>query len=82
MSDERAAQESLVRNWSRYSLDHKTQCVSMTAQGSPSHVELVSCIEIMRDGASIQRANSLLNVSEPRTRQAPSSRRSNNGPRQ
>ena len=59
MRDERAAQDLLTKSWSQYSVAHKTQCVGMTTQGSPSYVELVTCIETMRDAAAIEKADAL-----------------------
>jgi hypothetical protein len=54
MGDERAAQVQLTNNWSQYSRAHKTQCVGMTTRGGPSsYVELISCLNIMRDAAAI-----------------------------
>jgi hypothetical protein len=57
LGDERTAQETLTGNWSKYSQVHKTQCVGMTTQGGPSYVELISCLEIMRDAAEIRKAD-------------------------
>ena len=54
MDDERAAQDQLTKNWSQYSAPHRSQCVGMvTTGGPPSFVELLSCLEIMRDAAAI-----------------------------
>jgi hypothetical protein len=54
MDDERAAQDQLTKNWSQYSAAHRSQCVGMvTTGGPPSFVELLSCLEIMRDAAAI-----------------------------
>jgi hypothetical protein len=57
MGDERAAQDQLTKNWSQYSRAHKTQCVGMTTRGGPSsYVELISCLDIMKDAAAIYKA--------------------------
>ena len=56
MGDELAAQEMLAKNWAQYSRAHKTQCVAMTTQGGPSYVELISCLDIMRDADAIRKA--------------------------
>ena len=54
MGDERVAQDQLTNNWSQYSRAHKTQCVGMTTSGGPSsYVELISCLDIMKDAAAI-----------------------------
>ena len=49
-------QEMLAKNWAQYSRSHKTQCVGMTTQGGPSYVELISCLDIMRDANAIRKA--------------------------
>jgi hypothetical protein len=55
MSDERAARDQLTQNWSKYAPADKTQCVGMAKTGGPaSYVELLSCLEIMRDAKSIR----------------------------
>jgi hypothetical protein len=58
MGDERAAQDQLTNNWSQYSRAHKTQCVGMTSTGGhSSYVELISCLDIMKDAAAIYKAD-------------------------
>ena len=53
--DEHTAQDAVTKSWSQYSADDKTQCVGMVnAGGPPSYVELQSCLEMMRDAATIQ----------------------------
>ena len=60
MGDERDAQDMLTKNWSQYSRTHKTQCVGMTTRsGSSSYVELISCLDIMKDAAAINKADPL-----------------------
>ena len=60
MGDERQAEDALTKNWSQYTGAHKTQCVGMTSRGgSPSYVELISCLDIMRDAAAINKADPL-----------------------
>jgi hypothetical protein len=60
MSDERDAKDALTKTWSRYSRVHKAQCVAMTNRGGPpSYVELISCLDIMTDAATIHKADPL-----------------------
>ena len=55
--EEGKAQDLLTKNWSQYRPADKTQCVGMVSKGGPpSYVELLSCIEIMRDAAAIHKA--------------------------
>ncbi len=61
MSDESEALNVLNKNWSQYSSFDKTDCVGMVKTGGPpSYVELLSCLEMMRDVAAIHK-------SEPQT---------------
>jgi hypothetical protein len=60
MGDERAAEDTLKKNWSKYPSLDKTQCVGMNQQGGPpSYVELLSCLEIMRDAKQIRETDTL-----------------------
>jgi hypothetical protein len=58
--DERTAQDVLTQNWSKYDAADKTQCVGNVKTGGPaSYVELLSCLEIMRDAKEIRQSDSL-----------------------
>src|SRR3984893_5655429 len=60
LGDERDAQDQLTNNWSQYSRAHKTQCVGMATRGGPSsYVELISCLDIMKDAAALYKADPL-----------------------
>src|SRR5581483_3089691 len=60
MGDERTAQETLTQNWSKYGSADKTQCIGNVKTGGPaSYVELLSCLEIMRDAKSIREGDDL-----------------------
>jgi hypothetical protein len=55
LADEHAAENVLTQNWSKYSAADKTQCVGNVKTGGPaSYVELLSCLEIMRDAKAIR----------------------------
>jgi len=59
MVDERTAENVLTQNWSKYDAADKTQCVGNVKTGGPaSYVELLSCLEIMRDAKEIRRNDS------------------------
>jgi hypothetical protein len=50
LDDEHAAEDTVGKNWSKFSADDKTTCIGMVKTGGPaSYVELLSCLEIMRD---------------------------------
>ena len=60
LADETTAQDTLKQNWSKYSTADKTHCVGMAKNGGPaSYVELLSCLEIMRDARNIRNADPL-----------------------
>jgi hypothetical protein len=53
--DERQAQEQAAKNWSQYRSADKEECVGLVNKGGPaSYVELLSCLEVMRDARSAQ----------------------------
>jgi hypothetical protein len=74
MGDELAAQEMLAKNWAQYSRTHKTQCVGMTTQGGPSYVELISCLDIMRDADAIRKADPFLGSPDQEPKRARSNK--------
>jgi hypothetical protein len=65
LADERVSQDQITKNWSQYAAADKTLCVGMNMTGGPaSYVELLSCLEIMRDAKTIRKdelADPLLN---------------------
>jgi hypothetical protein len=72
MSDERDAQGQITKDWSQHAPVDKTQCVGMNRTGGPSsYVELLSCLEIMRDARIIHKGvlmDPLLNGGELKTK--------------
>jgi hypothetical protein len=55
LGDETAAQDTLKQNWSKYSAADKSECIGMVKTGGPaSYVELLSCVEILRDARNIR----------------------------
>jgi hypothetical protein len=55
LADERTAQATLAQNWSKYKANDKNHCVgTVKTGGAPSYVELLSCIEILRDAEQIR----------------------------
>jgi hypothetical protein len=54
LQDERGAQDEITKNWTRYEAADKTQCVGMINTGGPaSYVELLACLDIMKDSRAI-----------------------------
>ena len=71
LADETTAQDTLKQNWSKYAASDKNECVGMVKTGGPpSYVELLSCVEILRDARNIRNADPLesRNVSIRRSR--------------
>jgi len=64
--DERTAEGVLAQNWSKYDAVDKTQCVGNVKTGGPaSYVELLSCLEIMRDAKAIRQGDVLAPSDRP-----------------
>ena len=64
--DERTAESVLAQDWSKYDAADKTQCVGNVKTGGPaSYVELLSCIEIMRDAKAIRQGDLLTPSYQP-----------------
>ena len=60
LADETAAQDTLKQNWSKYAASDKSDCLGMVTTGGPaSYVELLSCVEILRDARNIRNADVL-----------------------
>jgi hypothetical protein len=54
INDENGARDQLVKDWSTFSAADKNHCLTMVATGgSPSYVELLSCLEMSRDAKKI-----------------------------
>jgi hypothetical protein len=66
MGDENAALDVLKQNWSKYTGADKVQCVGNVKTGGPaSYVELLSCLEIMRDAKAIREGGALEGTTPP-----------------
>jgi hypothetical protein len=74
LGDEHSAEDILAKNWSAYNAADKTQCVGNVKTGGvpASYVELLSCLEVMRDAREIRDADQLAPVEQ---RPAASTRR-------
>jgi hypothetical protein len=60
LNDEHSARDDLIKNWSTFSGDDKNHCLSMISTGgSPSYVELLSCLEMSRDAKKIAQGRKL-----------------------
>jgi hypothetical protein len=59
--DERGAKDALTKDWDSYDRAARTQCVGMNKTGGPSsYVELLSCIEVMRDAKAMEQNDPLM----------------------
>ena len=75
LADENAAAETLTQNWSKYIDADKTQCIgNVKTGGPPSYVELLSCLEIMRDAKDIREADRVAPVEGPPAPARPAAR--------
>ena len=60
LGDETTAQDTLRQNWSKYAAADKSECIGMVTTGGPaSYVELLSCVEILRDARNIRNTDAL-----------------------
>jgi hypothetical protein len=56
LQDERGAQDEIIQKWSKHAPTDKAQCVGMVNTGGPaSYVELLSCLDIMKDSREIRK---------------------------
>jgi hypothetical protein len=54
LDDENRAKEQAIQNWSQYRDADKQQCVELIREGGPpSYVELLTCLEAMRDASTM-----------------------------
>jgi hypothetical protein len=52
LDDERIAREALVKAWVSFPVAFRTLCIGMNLTGGPpSYVELLTCLEVMRDAS-------------------------------
>lgn len=66
LTDERAAEDTLARDWAKYGAADKTQCIgNVNTGGPPSYVELLSCLEVMRDAKQIREAEQFGPTEQP-----------------
>jgi hypothetical protein len=66
LADERTAEQTLTQSWSKYSAPDKTQCIGNVKTGGPaSYVELLSCLEVMRDAKEIRATDQLAPSERP-----------------
>jgi hypothetical protein len=49
LGDEEAARAQLSKVWSQFQASDKAMCVDQTRDFQPSYVELLTCLELMRD---------------------------------
>jgi hypothetical protein len=53
-------QDTLRQNWSKYAAADKSECIGMvTTRGPANYVELLSCVEVLRDARNIRNADAL-----------------------
>ena len=56
LKEERAARVKLQQNWANYPSADRTECVGESSTGgSPSYVDLLTCLEMTADARALQR---------------------------
>ena len=48
-NDEKTAQQQLVKQWGQFAAPDRAMCSDLVKSYDPSYVELLSCLEMMRD---------------------------------
>jgi hypothetical protein len=77
--DEGVGQRTLAKNWSKYRAGDKTHCVTHVQKGGvPSYVELLSCLETLRDAKDLRDGDGIM-VEADQSKQ-PNSRPVERGP--
>lgn len=54
IAEERAARSKLEAGWSTYPAADRTQCSDTARMGTPSYVELLTCLEMARDASKMK----------------------------
>jgi hypothetical protein len=57
MNDERSAREQLLRDWTTFAVADRARCTTeSSADGLPSYVELLVCLQMSRDASRLRKA--------------------------
>lgn len=54
LAEEKEARGKLEAGWSKYPPADRTQCSDTARMGTPSYVELLTCLEMARDAAKMK----------------------------
>ena len=54
IAEERDARSKLQANWSQYPAADRSQCSDTASMGTPSYVELLTCLEMARDASKLK----------------------------
>ncbi len=61
LEDERTAKDQLTKVWNTFAQDVKASCIGMNRTGGPpSYVELLTCLEVLRDARASERHDPLV----------------------
>ncbi len=61
LADEHTAEATLGQSWSKFSDADKTQCIgNVKTGGPPSYVELLSCLEVMKDAKESRESDPMM----------------------
>jgi hypothetical protein len=66
LEDERSAESTLGQTWSKFRAADKTMCIGTVKTGGPaSYVELLSCLEVMRDAKDLREGEPVVRSDQP-----------------
>jgi hypothetical protein len=76
LADEHAAQAQLTENWLKYNASDRIQCIGNVKTGGPaSYVELLSCLEVMKDAKESRETDPLMLPEQEQPATPPARRR-------
>jgi hypothetical protein len=64
-NDEKIAQQQLSKEWGQFAVSDRTMCTDLVKSYDPSYVELLSCLEMMRDAKTPPRGQDATLPSTP-----------------
>jgi hypothetical protein len=66
LEDEHTAESTLGQSWSKFRAADKTMCIGTVKTGGPaSYVELLSCLEVMRDAKDLREGEPVVRSDQP-----------------
>ena len=55
LSEEKQAQQQLEQTWATWNVADRAQCTDTSRMGTPSYVELLTCLQMARDARNLKK---------------------------